>query len=42
MEEALLDVVEAVRAFPGFTDDATIGDPWVERVQAAVAKAAEL
>jgi predicted nuclease with TOPRIM domain len=27
---------EALRAFPGFVDDATIGDVWIERKNAAL------
>jgi predicted nuclease with TOPRIM domain len=27
---------EALRAFPGFVDDATIGDMWIERKNAAL------
>lgn len=33
------DLLEALQTFPGFTDDATIGDTWIETMRAAVAKA---
>lgn len=33
------DMLAALESFPGFTDDATIGDAWIEKMRAAVAKA---
>jgi len=33
------DLLAALKAFPGFTDDATIGDKWIETMRAAIAKA---
>ena len=33
------DLLATLKAFPGFTDDATIGDAWIERVRAVVASA---
>ncbi len=30
---------EVLRSFPGFTDDATIGDAWAEKMRAALALA---
>ena len=33
------DLLDALKAFPGFTDDATVGDKWIEQVRAAIAKA---
>jgi hypothetical protein len=33
------DLLAALHAFPGFTDDANIGDVWLERCRAAIAKA---
>lgn len=32
------DLVECLRAFPGFPDDAKVGDPWVERKNALLDK----
>jgi hypothetical protein len=37
--EAYYAMLEALKAFPGFTDDAKVGDAWVERVRAVVDKA---
>jgi hypothetical protein len=33
------DLLDALQAFPGFTDDATAGDAWLEKMRAAIAKA---
>ena len=33
------ELLEVLKAFPGFIDDATIGDDWIERAWAAIAKA---
>mgnify|MGYP003339021862 FL=1 len=33
------DLLEALQAFPGFTDDATIGDAWIKKMRTAIAKA---
>lgn len=33
------ELLEALQAFPGFTDDAAAGDLWLEKMRAAVAKA---
>jgi len=33
------DLLEALQSFPGFTDDVLIGDPWLEKMRAAIAKA---
>jgi hypothetical protein len=33
------ELLEALKSFPGFTDDATIGDPWIERVRELIARA---
>jgi len=33
------DLLEALQSFPGFTDDATAGDAWLEKMRAAIAKA---
>lgn len=33
------DLLEALQSFPGFTDNVLIGDPWLEKMQAAIAKA---
>lgn len=33
------ELLEALKSFPGFTDDATVGDPWIEKIRAAIAKA---
>lgn len=32
-------LVTVLQSFPGFTDDAAVGDAWVERVRAALATA---
>ena len=31
------ELLESLESFPGFTDDAEIGDPWSERARAAIA-----
>ena len=33
------DMLEALQSFPGFTDDATVGDAWIEKMRAAIARA---
>ena len=33
------DLLEACEAFPGFTNDATVGDAWLAKLRAAIAKA---
>ena len=33
------ELLEAMQAFPGFTDDAAAGDLWLEKMRAAIAKA---
>lgn len=33
------ELLDALQAFPGFTDDATTGDAWLEKMRAAIAKA---
>ena len=33
------DLLDALQAFPGFTDDATAGDARLEKMRAAIAKA---
>lgn len=33
------ELLEALQAFPGFTDDATAGDAWLEKMRAAITKA---
>ena len=33
------DLLDALLTFPGFTDDATIGDAWIDKMHAAIAKA---
>lgn len=33
------DLLAALQAFPGFTDDASVGDPWIEQMRSAIAKA---
>jgi hypothetical protein len=33
------ELVEALQSFPGFIDDATTGDKWIEKKNAAIAKA---
>jgi hypothetical protein len=33
------DLLEALQSFPGFIDDATTGDKWIEKKNAAIAKA---
>ena len=33
------DLLDALQAFPGFTDDATAGDAWLEKMRAAITKA---
>ena len=33
------DLLAALQTFPGFTDNATVGDAWVETMRAAIAKA---
>ena len=35
------DLLDALQSFPGFTDDAAIGDAWLEKMRAAIAKATE-
>lgn len=37
--EAAPELLDALKAFPGFTDDATVGDNWIEQMRAAIAKA---
>lgn len=32
-------LLAALQAFPGFTDDARVGDPWIEQARAAIAEA---
>lgn len=32
------ELLEALQSFPGFTDDAAIGDPWLEQMRSAIAK----
>ena len=32
------DLLAVLKSFPGFTDNATVGDQWIERVRAVVAK----
>lgn len=39
MIAAAPDMLDALKAFPGFTDDATVGDKWIEQMRAAIAKA---
>ena len=33
------DLLEALRSFPGFIDEAALGDPWIEKMRAAIYKA---
>jgi hypothetical protein len=33
------DMLDALQSFPGFTDNATVGDAWIEKMRAAIAKA---
>ena len=33
------ELLEALQAFPGFIDDTTVGDAWVEKMRAAIDKA---
>ena len=33
------DLLDALQSFPGFTDDATAGDAWLEKMRTAIAKA---
>lgn len=33
------DLLETLQSFPGFTNDATSGDPWVEKMRTAISKA---
>lgn len=33
------DLLDALQSFPGFTDDATAGDAWLEKMRAAIDKA---
>jgi len=33
------ELLEALQSFPGFIDDATTGDKWIEKKNAAIAKA---
>ena len=33
------ELLEALQTFPGFTDDATVGDAWIEKMRAAIARA---
>lgn len=33
------DLLDALSSFPGFTDNADIGDLWIEKVRAVIAKA---
>lgn len=33
------ELLHALRSFPGFSDDATKGDAWIEIMRAAIAKA---
>ena len=35
------DLLEALQSFSGFIDDATIGDVWIEKKNAAIAKATQ-
>lgn len=35
------ELLKSLLSFPGFTDDAVIGDAWVEKMRAAIAKATE-
>jgi hypothetical protein len=39
LKEVNAELLEALKTFPGFTDDATIGDDWLEKAWAATAKA---
>jgi hypothetical protein len=33
------DLLDALMSFPGFTDNARVGDDWIEKAHAAIAKA---
>jgi hypothetical protein len=33
------ELLAVLKAFPGFTDDAKVGDPWIEQMRTAIAKA---
>ena len=33
------DLLAVLKAFPGFTDDATVGDAWIETARAAISRA---
>lgn len=39
LKEVNAELLEALKTFPGFTDDVTIGDAWLEKAWAATAKA---
>lgn len=39
LKEVNAELLEALKTFPGFTDDATVGDDWLEKALAATAKA---
>ena len=39
LKEVNAELLEALKTFPGFTDDATVGDDWLEKALAAIAKA---
>jgi len=36
LEKRVAELKGVLRAFPGFVDDATIGDAWIERKNAAL------
>ena len=39
LKEQRDELLEALQAFPGFTDDAAAGDLWLEKMRAVIAKA---
>ncbi len=35
------ELLEALESFPGFTDDVSVGDPWIEKAHALIASVRE-